>query len=359
MRSHKDWIRPNRFIAAATLAVFFLFGIELFAQEPAAETNDTSHLPSVAATRFFKFLSDPQPAITRAVFEKELAIENLQKDLTDKTIPTATHKQFFSLTADGENYVLGMFADSNRTAIAGSTGAYQKKAWNVLDGSFTSADPAINSKTNLLTAEESVTRLTANLFINLGITELVRDSLAPGKKKNQFFARATDGERLTLDFKMEPTSVAPSRVIIGNGPVGIPIAYIDYDYSTNLTNGELPSSFTRHNCAFTNDLGWVFKVQVFELTPSPDHLAPAALDPVQLFKPQYTAFYSNDILYNLTKSGRAEKILTTEEFQKTIPKGDHHTGTKIFAATVIVVGVAVFVWSLFSKPKAKPVRRRM
>lgn len=139
-------------------------------------------------TRFYQFLTDPNPSITNAVFRKEMfALE----------IPEAARKQTFCLAKVGNDYVFNVLVGTNDSEVAMAAGSYKGRAWGIINGGLTFSDPAINEQGTSIAAQEFVTRMQANLLLNLGITELVRSSLDWTVKRSPLF-RAVQGASLSL-----------------------------------------------------------------------------------------------------------------------------------------------------------------
>ena len=174
--------------------------------------------------------------------------------------------------------------------------------------------------------------MTANLVMNLGVTELVRSSLEWDEKNRYFVGKATSGAELVITFEF--TDGLPKRAIIVNPLKGGPMAFIDYEYSQSIFNGELPHSFTRHSGSPSHDLGKAFLVDLLVMELATNRPAGMVLDPLALFHPRTTSFYSNDLTYMLAASGKTTKALTIAEYEASLAS---IRGSKTATGRIIVV----------------------
>src|SRR5208283_5084627 len=93
--------------------------------------------------------------------------------------PSQARKQVFSLKSDGENYLLGTLKDLDATQENIVGGRFEGLLWDVdpnNDVMFFDKRWNNPSSGNPVVSSEAIMRMTANLFMNLGITEMVRGS---------------------------------------------------------------------------------------------------------------------------------------------------------------------------------------
>jgi hypothetical protein len=251
-------------------------------------------------TRFFQYFMDPAPPIKNAVFQKEMF---------SSAIPKAARIQNFRVSMEGGNYILTTFLGTNEDQPDTGGGSFKGFAWGLGNGDLILSDPTVNSNRTDIDAQETVTRMTADLLANLGIYELDRSSIAWDSNNLCFIGRDTSGDGLTISLEL--TNALPKRAFIRNTTKGYGKGYIEYDYTNTICNGDLPFQFTRYFGTPDNDKGKAFRVTLSSIKLTDNGLV---LDPMKLLRPRFLAFYSNNVLYSYDKaSGLAERIPTTEE----------------------------------------------
>ena len=198
-----------------------------------SEANESDNFTK---TFFYQFFTEARSNVASAIFRKEIFLSE---------VPEGARNQTFSLRKKGDDYLLGILTGTNESTAAMYAGAYKGRSWELINNNLTLSDPTINQSITPISALEGVTRMTLNLLLNLGITELIRASLVWDDNKYQFVARSTDGKELIIGF--EYTNQLPMRAIIRNAVDGREFAYVDYEYSGAICKGELPFRFTRHS----------------------------------------------------------------------------------------------------------------
>jgi hypothetical protein len=294
-------------------------------------------------TRFFRYLMEPDPQIEKAVFRKEVF---------SPTIPRAARVQTYRLAIEGDNYVLTTFLGKDDSEAIAGGGSFNGCAWGLENGNLIFSDSTINSNRTAVDHQDIVTRMTADLLANLGITELVRSSIAYDSKNLSFVGKDTFGEALEicLDFAGQ----LPKRAVIHKTLAGGVQGFIDYDYTNTFCSGELPFQFTRHFGSPDDDLGKAFCVTLMAIDVTSSR---AVLDPNKLFRARSISFYSNDILYTYNAQGRAERDLTPKEIQALTsalkPSQQKILFVRITIYSVILIGFAVFISSFLINKQNK------
>jgi hypothetical protein len=297
-------------------------------------TAQTNQLPPTSIAPSFRSLFDYSIVVTNAVFEKELFLAN---------IPSQARKQVFFLKLDGENYLLGTLKDLDSTQYNVIGGRFGSSLWEVNPNYLMIYDQRQNKPTNSVpvVASESVMKMTANLFINLGITEMVRGSAVWVKDQNRVTAQSTEGQNIIVDF--EGSVDAPTKASIKNEK-GEEYAYVRYSYNSDFCAGRIPKEFTRfHSGAPSEDVGKIFTVGIRKLELTQGHISLAELDPQIAFHFKRVVFYSNDVMYwkGQDQVGGPQRVLTAEEAAKSIP----HTVSETKqgkAARIVVIGFLIF-----------------
>lgn len=314
-------------VVSAMLMVEFVSGNNV----SAAENANT-----FTKSRFYQFFTDPNPSVRKVIFLKEMFSAN---------IPESSRKQIFSLSKTGDDYMLSALAGTNDSAVQFSIGAYKGRAWVFVgvNSQLTVSDPAINTKLTPISAQESATRIAVNGLINLGITEFLRGSLEWDGKNSHFIGKSTSGDDIIITFEL--TNHLPKRAIILNG-AGITQAYVDYEYSNAICNGELPFRFSRHIGSPEHELAHAFQVELLEAEFESNKAVENDLSPANVLHPKETGFYSNGLLYAIQASGKATKVLTVAESQAALagPKKSFAGRVFVFSAMALgLVALAIFV----------------
>jgi hypothetical protein len=296
-----------------------------------AQTNTHS---SVTATPNFRSLFDYSVVVTNAVFEKELFLAD---------IPSSARKQVFYFKKDGENYLLGALPNLESTQYNVIGGRFESTLWEVNPNYLMLYDQRQNEPTNLIpvVASESVMRTTINLFLNLGISEIARDTIVWDKGQNRITAQTTEGKNITVDF--EGGIDTPTKASIKNEN-GEEYDYIRYNYSPEFCNAKIPNEFTRfHSRAPSEDVGKIFTVRIKKLELAAQHIPLSDLDPQKAFNFKRVVFYSNDILYwkGQDQVGGPQRVLTAEEAYKNMPHSISEAKHGQIAR-VVVIGILGF-----------------
>jgi hypothetical protein len=294
-----------------------------------AQTSDLTQNPVAPSFRSF---FDYSIKVTNAVFEKELFLSN---------IPSQARNQVFFIKLDGENYLLGTLKDIDSTQYDAIGGCFGSSVWEVSPNYLTVYDQMRNGPTSSIpvVASESVMRMTANLFLNLGITEITRGSLVWVENKNRITGTSTSGKNIIVDF--EGNVDAPTRASIKDEN-GEEYAYVRYSYSSDFCNSKIPHEFSRfHTGAPSEDVGKIFTVRIRQFHLTPSHIPLADLDPQKLFHFDRVVFYSNNVMYwsGNGQSGGPQHVLTAEEAAKSIP----HTAVRPGITKAVRIIVVAFL----------------
>lgn len=268
--------------------------------EPATDTPVGGH-PGVT---FFSILEEP-PVISNAVFEKELFSAGM---------PAAAHKQTFSLRQDGDNYLLAVLDGAGI-----QVGRFDGVVWRTQGGQLTEYNPAINADgkgSGGMVELETVTRITADLFVTLGISEIKPGSAIWDENRERLIGIAKDGHNVTVDFELENGVPSVAAILRTDGQV---LASIRYKYAPTFYQGQVPVEFTRYWASSPEDDKKVFTVRLCELAISDGHLESSLVCPPQVPKIRST-YYSNNIAYWTDARGTARRVLTAEENAAEIEK---------------------------------------
>ncbi len=185
--------------------------------------------------------------------------------------------------------------------------------WHTQGGQLIEYDPKINTNggdNGAGTGLESSTRLTVDLFLTLGVTEIQPGSAIWDENRQRFTGMTVDGRKLNIDVILENGVPSLATVLRDDG---LPLATIRYKYAPTFYHGQVPVEFTRYWNNFTDDDKKVFTVRVRSLEISDEHLDTALIVPAQLLAGYSKVFYSNNIAYWVTRNGKVSKVLTMEE----------------------------------------------
>jgi hypothetical protein len=278
-----------------------------------ALVEKSSEAPAVPPTgnhrgiTFFSML-EKTPIIANAVFEKELFIDG---------IPAGARKQTFSFIADGDNY---------RLSTGGiREGKFEGVSWQQLNGNLTLFDPKANKpggNSGGTVEGESTCRMTVDLFLTLGIRQMLPGSAVWDHDKNRFTAKTRDGNNLVVETTLEDGIPVAAYLLTDDGQRSVRIQFI---YSAGFYGGQVPIEFTAY---------WIkpgakdeqspklkiYSIRVKVLEISDEHLDTDPLDPTQLAGTSTTYFYSNNIVYWIRKNGAVSRVLTAEEYRKEIER---------------------------------------
>ena len=246
-------------------------------------------------------LIEKMPIVANAVFQKELFSKN---------VPVAARKQTFSFKRDGDNYLLAV-----QDGAGIQVGRFGGLIWRTQGGQLIEYDPAINSGGNDggMISLESVTSKTVNLFLTLGVMEIKPGSAIWAENRQRFTGMTQDGEKMTVEVKLENGVPCVATVQQDDGLV---LATIRYKYAPTFYRGQVPVEFTRYWNHFTDDDKRVFTVRVRSLEISDEHLDPALFDPAQLLSGHSRIFHSNNVGYWVKPNGTVSRVLTADEYKQ-------------------------------------------
>jgi hypothetical protein len=262
---------------------------------------------SHAGVTFFSIL-EKAPTVANAVFEKELFFSN---------VPAKARKQTYTFLSDGDNYQL--------TTEGISAGSFEHISWNNQNGYITRFDPKINKlggNSGGTVELESVTKMTVDLFLSLGIKEMVPGTAVWNQDKHRFIAKTKEGKDLVVETTLENGVPATAYILAADGQR---YEKIQFKYSPGFYGGQVPIEFTAYwlkpgakNEQSKDQKIYNIRVKVLEL--SDDHLDNALLDPNQFAGTNATVFYSNNVEYWIGKRGKVNRVLTIEENNKEIER---------------------------------------
>lgn len=264
--------------------------------------SDTAVIPSGGHTGVTAFsLLEQTPIVATTTFEKELFI--------NKGVPPEARKQTFSFRRDGDDYLLAV--EGGAEIRVGRLGGV---LWYTQGGQLTEYDPKINNAkggNGGVVGMESGTRMTVNLFLTLGITEMLPGTATWDENRQRFTGRTEDGKNVTVDIKLENGVPSVATILRDDGKA---FASVRYKYAPTFYEGQVPVEFTRYLGSFTEDDKRVFTVRIQSLEISDDHLDTALIDPSKVLQ-RFTRFsYSNNIMYSIEqRSGKARRVLTAAE----------------------------------------------
>ena len=256
---------------------------------------------------FFSML-EGTPIVANAVFEKELFMDG---------IPAGARKQTFTFLADGDNY---------RLSTGGTReGKFEGVSWQQLNGNLTLFDPKANKpggNSGGTVEGESTCRMTVDLFLTLGIRQMLPGSAVWDHDKHRFTAKTRDGNNLVVETALEDGIPVAAYLLTDDGQRSVRIQFI---YSAGFYGGQVPIEFTAY---------WIkpgakdeqspklkiYSIRVKALEISDEHLDTDLLDPTQLAGASTASFYSNNILYWTRKNGEVSRVLTLEENKKEIER---------------------------------------
>jgi hypothetical protein len=276
----------------------------------ANKTSEEQTIPptgSHAGVTFFSIL-EKTPIVANAVFEKELFMDG---------VPAQARKQTFTFLADGDNYRL------NTEGI--SAGSFDHVSWNQQNGYITLFDPKINKlggNSGGTVELESVTKMTVDLFLSLGIKEMVPGSAVWDQDKQRFTAKTKDGKDLVVETTLENGVPATAYILADNGQRS---EKIQFKYSPGFYGGQVPIEFTAYwiipgakNNQTEDRKIYNIRVKALEISDGP--IDKALLDPTQIAGTSAPMFFSNNILYQVVKGGKVSRVLTVEENNKELER---------------------------------------
>jgi len=282
---------------AITIALSANSGEELFAPP----------IGSHAGVTFFSML-ERTPIVSNAVFEKEVFLPG---------IPVGARKQTFTFLADGDNYRL------STQGIA--VGKFEGSSWQQEQGNLTLFDPKINQfdgNSGGIVQGESTCKMTVDLFLSLGIQEMLPGSAVWEQGQHRFTAKAKDGKDLVVEIALENGVPAIAYILADDGQKH---EKVEYKYSPGFYGGRVPIEFTAYWIipgvanGQSNDQR-ICDIRVKALEISDKQLDKSLLNPIQIAGKSERFFYSNNIEYWVQKSGKISRVLTVEENQKEIER---------------------------------------
>src|ERR1035437_5737013 len=301
------WIKM-KFAMGVSVAVVLAGGVATLAI--ANKTSEEQTIPptgSHAGVTFFSIL-EKTPIVANAVFEKELFMDG---------VPAQARKQTFTFWADGDNYRL------NTEGI--SAGSFDHVSWHQQNGYITLYDPKINKlggNSGGIVELESVTKMTVDLFLSLGIKEMVPGSAVWNQDKQRFTAKTKDGKDLVVETTLENGVPATAYVLADNGQRS---EKIQFEYSPGFYGGQVPIEFTAYwiKPAAKNDPSEgqkIYDIRVKALEISDEHLDKTLLDLNEIAGRSVRLFYSNNIEYQTVNGGKVSRVLTVEENNKELER---------------------------------------
>jgi RNA polymerase sigma factor (sigma-70 family) len=258
---------------------------------------------SHAGVTFFSML-EGTPIVANAVFEKELFMDG---------IPAGARKQTFAILADGDNY---------RLSTGGTReGKFEGVSWQQLNGNLTLFDPKANKQggnSGGTVEGESTCRMTVDLFLALGIRQMLPGSAVWDPDKHRFTAKTRDGKNLVVETTLENGVPVAAYLLTDDGQRSVRIQFI---YSAGFYGGQVPIEFTAYwiKPGATDEQSpklKIYSIRVRALEISDEHLDSDLLDPTQLAGTSTTFSYSNNILYWTKRNGEVSRVLTLEEGKK-------------------------------------------
>jgi len=271
----------------------------------------------------FESLLEHPPVIADVIFEKEMFPES---------VPEAARKQVFEVKLDGDNYFLSAFAGDMPSDTYG--GRFGGVRWEVHGGYLTKSDPELNQLGSPLDGVEWVTRMTANMVINMGLFELIPGSAIWDAAQHRVVGRMSDGRQILAQF----TYVAglPTQCTIKEGTAGHSIGSITYQYRPDFHGGRLPIEFTRSADADAKyEQSKLFTIRIRKLEFSTGPIPADIMNPVSALgqKLKGVAMYSNSVLYLVGDSGKITRAQTAEEVNEQVAKmqGTRWSRASLFA----------------------------
>ena len=304
------WLKL-KFAIGVGVAVVLAGGVATLATLATAnKTSEEQSAPptgSHAGATFFSVL-ERTPIVANAVFEKELFMDG---------VPAQARKQTFTFLADGDNY---------RLSTSGiEMGKFEGISWQQQNGYLVLFDPKINQRdgnSGGVVEGESVCKMTVDLFLALGIKEMLSGSAVWDQNKQRFTAKTKDGKDLVVETTLKNGVPAIAYILTEDGQK---YQKIQFRYSPGFYSGQVPTEFTAYwikpgaKTEQPNDQK-IYNIRVKALEISDEHLDQALLDPIQLAATSATMFYSNNIEYSIGKAGKVSRVLTAEEYAAEIKK---------------------------------------
>jgi guanyl-specific ribonuclease Sa len=304
------WLKL-KFAVGVSVAVVLAGGVATLATLATAnKTSEEQSAPPTgnhAGATFFSVL-ERTPIVANAVFEKELFMDG---------VPAQARKQTFTFLADGDNY---------RLSTSGiEMGKFEGISWQQQNGYLVLFDPKINQRdgnSGGVVEGESICKMTVDLFLALGIKEMLPGSAVWDQDKQRFTAKTKDGKDLVVETTLKNGVPAIAYILTEDGQK---YQKIQFRYSPGFYSGQVPTEFTAYwikpgaKTEQPNDQK-IYSIRVKTLEISDEHLDQALLDPIQLAATSAAIFYSNNIEYSIGKAGKVSRVLTAEEYAAEIKK---------------------------------------
>jgi hypothetical protein len=164
--------------------------------------------------------------------------------------------------------------------------------------------------------------MTVDLFLSLGIQEMLPGSAVWEQGQHRFTAKAKDGKDLVVEIALENGVPAIAYILADDGQKH---EKVEYKYSPGFYGGQVPIEFTAYwiipgvTNGQSNDQR-ISDIRVKALEISDKQLDKSLLNPIQITGKSERFFYSNNIEYWVQKSGKVSRVLTLEENQKEIER---------------------------------------
>ena len=292
---------------AMSLSVVVVLSGSLLTMAITNKANEEKTVPptgSHTGVSFFSVLEKP-PIITNAVFEKEVFIPG---------IPDKARKQTFTFLADGDNYRLS-------TQGIGA-GKFEGICWQQLMGNLSLFDTKINQldgNSGGIIQQEAVCRMTVDIFLSLGIQDMLPGSALWDQDKHRFTAKAKDGKGLVVETTLTNGVPAVAYILADDGQQ---IEKVEYKYSPGFYDGQLPIEFTAYwiKPGAKNESQKIYDIRVKALEIADEPLDQDILNPAKIDGTSTTMIYSNNIAFWIDKGGKVRRLLTVEENRKEIEK---------------------------------------
>jgi len=115
-----------------------------------------------------------------------------------------------------------------------------------LNGNLVLFDPKINQhdgNSGGVAEQESVCKMTVDLFLSLGIKEMLPDSAVWDQDKRHFTAKTKDGKNLAVETTLENGVPAAAYILADDGQKH---EKIEFKYSPGFYGGQVPTEFTAY-----------------------------------------------------------------------------------------------------------------
>ncbi len=304
--------------------------------------------PALGQQPSFESLLVHPPMTIDATFEKEMFSES---------VPEPARKQGFAVKVNADDYLLRVLADGSPTGIYG--GRFRGTRWEMHAGQLTMSDPGLNQSGSPLDGVELVTRMTANMVVNMGLFELAPRSSIWDVSQHRLVGQTMDGQQLVVHFTYE--AELPKEATIREGTSDYAIGSITYHYVPDFHEGRLPVEFTRFVPADAKrEKTKLFTVRIQKLEFSDDPPASDEMNPRVALSPglKIAAMYSNSVLHLVDNSGKIARAQTAGEVNEQVAKMQgkrgRHSGSFVrICLFLMVFGAPVLCLLVYLKQKTK------